>query len=112
MTPYQLVAAIVGDGGHVFPATDSVRVRMPECVSLSARVAAAIRADKPALLAALAVGELEETVRHIVALSESDREAYRAAVTHDLAALAQADAILAGQAHDYAFGPGSPEEAA
>jgi hypothetical protein len=87
----RLVAAVVGLGGMVVVDGDRLVCRMPKGVALPPEVADGIRAHKAAIVAALAVAPLEETVRYIQELSAEERAAFAAALAHDLAAFATVD---------------------
>jgi hypothetical protein len=90
----RLVAAVVARGGILAAEGERLVCRLPRDDRLPQELAAAIRTYKPAIVAALAVAPLAQTVRHVLALSEEERDAYRAALAHDLAALAAAEAEL------------------
>ena len=94
----RLVAAVVARGGTLAVQGDRLCCRLPKGETLPSELTAAIKAEKDRILEVLTVARLEATVDHIRDLSEDEREAYRAALAHDLAALARAEAILAGRA--------------
>ncbi|MGH2535111.1 MAG: hypothetical protein ACRDJW_22845 [Thermomicrobiales bacterium] len=90
----RLIAAIVARSGTLFVERDRLICRLPKGESLPDDLAASIMEQKPAILAALTVASLEQTVRHILALTAEERDAYRMALAHDLAALAAAETAL------------------
>ena len=92
----RFVAAVVAGGGLVSVEGGRLRCRLPKGEALPVDLAGAIAAEKAAIVAALSVAPLDATVRHILGLSDAERDAYRAALAHDLAACARAEAILAG----------------
>ena len=91
----RLVAAVVARGGTMRVAEGRLTCRLPKGEILPSDLAAAIAEEKGAIAAALRVAPLEETVNNILDLGGDERERYRAALAHDLAALAEAEARLA-----------------
>jgi TubC N-terminal docking domain len=91
----QTVAAVVARGGVLSVEGDRLVCRLPKGKELAPEVAEEIRTHKRAILAAVAVASLQETVDYIRALSDEERGAYAAALAHDLAAFAAAEAPLA-----------------
>ncbi len=91
----RLVAAVVAQGGTVRATDRGLVCRMPNGAALPGELAAAIRANRDGILGALGMADWEETVRHIVDMTDDARNAYRAALAHDLAAWAEAEARLA-----------------
>ncbi len=96
----RVVAAVVARGGTVRARDGDLVCRMPRGVSLPPNLAEAVRANKGAVLGALAMGNWEETVQHIVEMGDGERSAYRAALAHDLSALAEAESRLAERGGD------------
>lgn len=90
----RLLAAVVARGGVVQVEADRLICRLPQGQLLPAELKAAFAAEKLSLVAALTCAPLAATVRHLLALTDAERDAYQEALAHDLAAWARADLIL------------------
>ncbi|MDQ3641208.1 MAG: hypothetical protein M3450_07040 [Actinomycetota bacterium] len=91
----EVVASVMARGGVLRVVDGKLACRLPPGDSLPAELAAAITAHKEAILGAFGIADWEATVRNIMEMTGAERAAYRAALAHDLTALAAAERRLA-----------------